>query len=87
MLKRFAYMLHWSKSLNLLHTPTIAKATTHSKFEDILTCIHLVDDNNVVINKDDLTYDKIVKTRWLVEIHNELCEDAKQNLCVDEMMV
>jgi hypothetical protein len=63
MLKRFAYRLHWSKSLNLLHIPTIAKATTHSKFEDILTCIHLVDDNNVLINKDDLTYDKIVKTR------------------------
>jgi len=47
----------------------------------------LVDDNNVLINKDDLTYDKIVKARWLVEIQIELCEDAKQNLCVDEMMV
>jgi hypothetical protein len=55
MLKRFSYKLHWSKFLNLLHILTIAKATTHSRFEDILTRIHLVDDNNVVINKDDLT--------------------------------
>jgi hypothetical protein len=44
--------------------------------------------NNVVIYKDDLaTYDKIVKTRWLVEIHNEFTGDAKQKNCVEETMV
>jgi hypothetical protein len=57
---------------------------TRSRFEDILRCIHLVDNKSIISNQNDPTYDKIAKTRWLVEAHNELCGqfyNAKQNLC------
>jgi hypothetical protein len=63
---------------------------TRSRFEDILKCIHLIDNKSIISNKNDPTYDKIAKTRWLVEARNELCRqfyNAKQNLCVDEMMI
>jgi hypothetical protein len=42
-------------------------------FEDIIICIHLVDNKSIIIAEDDLTYDKIVKTGWLVETCNKLC--------------
>jgi hypothetical protein len=36
------------------------------------------------------TYDKIVKTKWLIEAYNELCgqfQNVEQNLCVNEMVI
>lgn len=53
--------------------------------------MHPFNCNKSIINeKDDPTYDKITKSKWLVEACNELCGqfwNANQNLCVDEMMV
>ncbi len=63
---------------------------TRFRFEDILKCIHLVDNKSIILNKNDPTYNKIAKTRWLVEACNELCGqfyNVEQNLCVDEMMI
>jgi hypothetical protein len=60
------------------------------RFEVILKCIHLIDNNLVVIDKNYLSHNKIAMTRWLIEACNELCGqlwNSKKKLCVHEMMV
>jgi len=46
---------HWSKSLYLFYILAIAKIMIHYRFEEILRCIHLVKNKNVLKNKDDPT--------------------------------
>jgi len=60
------------------------------RFEIILKRIDLIDNNLVVIDKNDPSHNKIAMTRWLIEACNELCGqlwNSKKNLCVHEMMV
>jgi hypothetical protein len=49
--KRF----HWSKSLELFYILAIVKIMIHYRFEEILRCIHLVNNKNVLKNKVDPT--------------------------------
>jgi len=42
------------------------------------------------MHKHHHTYDKIVKTKWLIEACNELCgqfQIVEQNLCVNEIVI
>ena len=90
-LKRVPHQrLHWSKGLDLFRTPAISDAMSRIRFESIIRCIHLVDNKDVVIDKDNPEYSKIAKTEWLVNALNDLCAqfwNAEQNMCVDEMMI
>jgi hypothetical protein len=60
------------------------------RFEDILRCIHLVDNDHITTNKNDPSYSKIAKCEWLVREHNALYSQywqPEQNLTIDEMMI
>lgn len=82
--------LHWSKFVDNFCTPTIANYMIRRRFEVILKRIHLIDNNLVVIDKNDPSHNKIAMTRRLIEACNELCGqlwNSKKKLCVHEMMV
>jgi hypothetical protein len=87
--KLSSYRLHWSKKL-LWRTPEIARALTRKRFEAIVRCLHLVDNDEVVTDKTQPDYSLIAKIEWLVKEHNSLYAKhwhPEQNLIVDEMMV
>lgn len=69
--------LHWSKSSDFFRSPSIVGAMSTNRFEAILQCVHLVDNANVVVDKDDPTYNKVSKTQWLVEKQNALIYEGK----------
>jgi hypothetical protein len=72
-IKKVPHMkLHWSKSSDIFWIPAIINYMTKRRMGDIFKCIHLVDNNSIVIDKIDLTYDKFAKISWLVETCNEL---------------
>jgi hypothetical protein len=83
--------LHWSRKYSdFFHTLVIRNAMSRNRFEDILRCIHLVDNKEVCTDKSNPRYNKIAKTAWLVDDHNKLCSEfwnPEQNLYVYKMMV
>jgi hypothetical protein len=81
--------LHWS-STDMFHSREISSIMCRRRFEDILRCIHLVDNDHITTNKDEPSYSKIAKCEWLVREHNALYSQywqPEQNLTIDEMMV
>ena len=84
-----SYRLHWSKKLPW-RTQEITMAMTRKRYEAIVRCLHLVDNNEVVTDKTQPGYSSITKIEWLVNEHNSLYAEywqPEQNLIVDEMMV
>ena len=64
-------MLHWS-SIDMFHSREISSIMCRRGFEDILRCIHLVDNDHITTNKDEPSYSKIAKCEWLVREHNAM---------------
>jgi len=50
-----------------MYCNVIAKVMTLCKFQQILSCLHLVDNNQLVQDVDTLHFDRIAKTQWLIE--------------------
>lgn len=65
--------LHWSKSHDLFRIPVVANAMSRLCLESIIRCIHLVDNKELVNDKDDSDFSKIAKTAWLIDASNNLC--------------
>ena len=87
--KLSSYCLHWSKKL-LWRTLKITRTMTRKRYETIIKCWHLVDNDLVVTDKTHLEYSPVAKIEWLVNEHNSLYAKywhPKQNLTVDEMIV
>ena len=82
--------LHWSRSYAFFRSQEIMKVMSRNRFDAILRCLHLVDNNDVVTDRAYSSYDKLAKSKWLVEEHNVLYAKywlPEHNLTVDEMMV
>lgn len=47
--------------------PVISEVMTRKRFEAIIRCVHLVNNEAVVTDRTDPSYDKIAKVRWLIE--------------------
>ena len=58
--KLSSYRLHWSKKI-LWRTHEITRAMTRKQYEAIVRCLHLVDNDEVVIDKTQLGYSPIAK--------------------------
>ena len=69
--KLSSYRLHWSKQL-LWRTPEITRAMTRKRYEAIVRCLHLVDNDEVVTDKTQHGYSPIAKIEWLVHEQNSL---------------
>jgi len=74
--KRLPSLRHyWMKTEPLLYCPLIAQVMTLSRFEQILRCLHLVDNSNVVRDVEDPRFDRLAKTQWLIDMFDRVSQD------------
>jgi hypothetical protein len=81
---------YWMESEPFLHCRVISSCMSRNRFEIITSCLHIVDDSGQPANRRDPNYDKLVKTRWLLEEVRLRCQQnwqLGQMVTVDEMMV
>lgn len=60
------------------------------RFEGITRCLHLVNNETLIIDRADPSYDKIAKVRWLCESFAQISQSLYNNertLTVDEIMI
>jgi len=60
------------------------------RFEQITRCLHLVDNNTVVRDVHDPLFDRIAKTRWLLEWFSTVSREIfnlRREITVDECVV
>lgn len=80
---------YWSPS-QFYGCPIISEVFTRRRFEAIIRCIHLVNNDTLVQNKGELGYDKLGKVRWLVDRFAEISQslyNAQRTCTVDEIMI
>ena len=55
-----------------------------------MRCLHLVDNDTLVMDQEDAGYDKLAKVRWLCESFTSMSQQLYNNeriLTVDEIMI
>lgn len=89
-LKKFqTKSLHWF-SIDIFHSREIGSIMYRKKFEYILRCINLVDNDRITTIKDEPRYSKITKCKWLVCEQNAFIYQywqTEHNFIIDEVMV
>lgn len=89
-LKEFPHIrCYWAKK-PFYNCPVISEVMTRRRFEAIIRCVHLVNNEDVVTDKSSPEFDKIAKVRWLCESFATLSQALYNNdrVCtVDEIMV
>ena len=81
------YKTYWMHD-SLFQHPIISNIFTKARFQELRRCLHLT--NVEEIHREDLGYDKIGLTTWLVNCIRECCKLAwclGKHLTVDEMMI
>jgi hypothetical protein len=61
-----------------------------SRFEAILRCVHLVNNEELVTDQGAPGYDKLAKVRWLIEEFARISQalyNAKRICTIDEIMI
>lgn len=62
----------------------------HPRFEQILRCLHLVNNEDLIMDKNDPMYDKFGKVRWLVERFVSRCKttnNCHKHIACDKTML
>lgn len=80
---------YWSKR-RFYGCPIIKHVMSRPRFEQILACLHLVDNQSLVHDKTSADYDKIGKCRWLIEsfvCRAKAAYNCEKHLACDEIMV
>lgn len=80
----------WCASSEFFKCTVINRVMSRNRWEAILTCLHLVDNEHVVIDKTTPNNDRLTKARELVNVQNGLDATywrAEQYLTIDEMMI
>jgi hypothetical protein len=70
--------------------PIISIAMQRTRFEAIVRCIHLVNNETMVTDQAAEGYDKIAKVRWLMEEFVRISQslyNAERTCTIDEIMV
>jgi hypothetical protein len=60
------------------------------RFESIQRCIHLVDNENLERDPTSLNFDKLAKTRWLIDFFSQRSNELynmEEIICVDELII
>lgn len=81
--------LYWDRR-HFFGCDRIKNVMRRERWEDILRCLHLVDNEGLVPDPQHLDHDKIAKTRWLLEKFAELSQqfyNCERHITVDEMIV
>ena len=89
--KRLPSVKHyWMLSEPFIYCQLISQVMSLRRWQQILSCLHLVDNAEVVRDTKDSRFDKIAKTRWLVENFVEVSEaiyNLEREITVDECVI
>ena len=81
---------YWMRSQPFLYCQLISSIMSLGRWEHIMRCLHLVDNNSIVRDVNDLRFDRIAKTRWLVELFGEVSKEIynlEREITVDECVI
>ena len=81
---------YWMRSQPFLYCSLISSIMSLGRWEDIMRCLHLVDNNSVVRDVKDPRFDRIAKTRWLVENFVKVSKEIynlEREITVDECVI
>ena len=57
---------YWKRT-EFLHCSLIPRVFTQNRFESLLRCLHLVNNEIVVTERESPRYDKLAKVRWVID--------------------
>ena len=81
---------YWMRSQPFLYCELISSIMSLGRWEQIMRCLHLVDNNSIVRDVRDPRFDRIAKTRWLVEMFVKVSRDIynlEREITVDECVI
>jgi hypothetical protein len=81
---------YWMRSQPFLYCELISSIMTCFRWEQIMRCLHLVDNSSVVRDVSDPRFDRIAKTRWLVEMFVKVSKEIynlEREITVDECVI
>ena len=81
---------YWFRSEPFLYCWLILSIMTLDRWEDIMRCLHLVDNSCIVRDVSDPRFDRIAKTRWLVDMFVKVSRDIynlEREITVDECVI
>ena len=81
---------YWMRSQPFLYCELISSIMSLGRWEQIMRCLHLVDNNTIVRDVRDPRFDRIAKTRWLVEMFVKVSRDIynlEREITVDECVI
>ena len=81
---------YWMRSQPFLYCSLISSIMSLGRWQQIMRCLHLVDNNSVVRDASDPRFDMIAKTRWLVEMFVNVSKDIynlEREITVDECVI
>lgn len=89
-LKRLLQIRDYWQGAQFFGCNLIKNSMSRVRFEDINRCIHLVNNVEIVTDRQDPRYDRVAKTRWLIKhfvTTSEELYNPDKHLCIDEIMV
>lgn len=81
---------YWRRAEDFIHCRLISEVMTLARWEQILRCLHLVDNDSIVKDVKDPKYDKIAKTRWLLDMFVRVSEEIynlEREITIDECVI
>jgi hypothetical protein len=81
---------YWMRSQPFLYCELISSIMSLGRWEQIMRCLHLVDNSSIVRDVKDPRFDRIAKTRWLVEMFVRVSRDIynlEREITVDECVI
>ena len=81
---------YWMRSQPFLYCELISSIMSLGRWEQIMRCLHLVDNNTIVRDVRDPRFDRIAKIRWLVEMFVKVSSEIynlEREITVDECVI
>ena len=81
---------YWMRSQPFLYCQLISSIMSLGRWEQIMRCLHLVDNNSIVRDVNDHRFDRIAKTRWMVEMFVKVSKEIynlEREITVDECVI
>ena len=81
---------YWMRSQPFLYCQLISSIMSLGRWEQIMRCLHLVDNSSIVRDVNDPRFDRIAKTRWLVEMFVKVSKEIynlEKEITVDECVI
>jgi hypothetical protein len=89
--KRLPSVRHyWMRSEEFIYCDFIRRVMTLARWEQILRCLHLVNNEDVVRDTKDPRFDRIAKMRWLIDRFVEVSKEIynlEREVTVDECVI